>query len=94
LISKRNRQTLSRGIRTVANKKESTTDPKSIGLQMKFTFTRAGPSTAIDSKYVTTRKLNFTNYHDCVTGKELQKFSEMDCSKEDSKSKKATMTFT
>lgn len=61
---------------------------------MKFTFTRAGPSTAIDSKYVTTRKLNFTNYHDCVTGKELQKFSEMDCSKEDSKSKKATMTFT
>jgi len=46
---------------------------------MKFKLTRDAPASAMEARFVTTKTLDFTWYDDCITGKQLKQFTEMDC---------------
>jgi hypothetical protein len=50
---------------------------------MKFKLQRAAPASATEAKYVHTKTLDFTWYDDCIAGKQLKQFTEMDCKKGD-----------
>lgn len=46
---------------------------------------RDAPASAMEAKYIQRKTLNFTWYDDCITGKQLKKFTEMDCKNGDEK---------
>lgn len=52
---------------------------------MKFKLQRDAPASATEAKYVRTKTLDFTWYDDCITGKQLKQFTEMDCKDGDTK---------
>lgn len=50
-----------------------------IDLQLDYAFTRAFPETAPVAKRMERRSLNYSDYYDCKTGKQLYDLSNLNC---------------
>jgi len=78
LISRRNRENLKQVIKNSVNRPLDDEYGSRVSLNLKVVFKREA-SDFLTASYEANKTLDYTNYYDCVTGKELRKFSELDC---------------
>lgn len=74
--------------------KDNKASNTSISLQFDFKFMRENPIGALEAFLKENRTLNYTEYNDCQTGKELEKFAGFTCGNIRDKTLSTSVIFT